>query len=297
MLKSLPNLLLGTFSLLALTVNTVFWCSLLYISALLKLCSSKPSWRAVWARVSHGIAGNWTACNNLGLRLTKEITWDVVGLDGLEPEKWYLLISNHQSMVDIVVLQKIFHRKIPVLKFFIKKELIWVPFLGAAWWALDFPFMKRTGSAHRDMKTARKACEKFKLIPVTVMNFVEGTRFTAAKRKEQESPYTHLLKPKTGGIGIVLGAMGDQLHSILDVTIVYPSGAPGIWEFLCARNMEVKVRVRQIPISSELLGDYSGDKKCRLGFNQWLNSVWKEKDELLHATMEAQPGTARDVLA
>jgi len=296
MSKSLPELMLGTFSLLVLTMNTIFWCPFIYMSALLKLLSSKPSWRAVWAGVSDGIARKWIACNNLGLGLTKEITWDVAGLEGLDPDRWYLLISNHQSMVDIVVLQKVFHRKIPFLKFFIKKELIWVPFIGMAWWALDFPFMKRTGSTNRDLETARTACAKFKLIPATVMNFVEGTRFTRAKRSKQGSPYTHLLKPKTGGIAIVLGAMADQLHSILDVTIVYPSGVPGIWEFLCARTLEVKVRVREIPISPELLGDYSGDENYRRDLNQWLNSVWKEKDELLDAIMDGQPGAASEAM-
>ena len=119
------------------------------------------------------------------------------------------------------------------MKFFLKKELIWVPVLGIVWWALDFPFMKRTASARKDMETARKACDKFRLLPVTIMNFLEGTRFTTAKQERENSPFAHLLKPKPGGMAVVLGALGRQLYSILDVTIVYPEELRGCGHF-CA---------------------------------------------------------------
>ena len=110
---------------------------------------------------------------------------------------------------------------VPFLKFFLKKELIWVPILGIAWWALDFPFMKRYSAAvlkkrphlrGKDIEITRQACKKFKSLPVSIMNFVEGTRFTREKHDKQKSPFTHLLKPKAGGIGFVLSTMGEQLQ-------------------------------------------------------------------------------------
>ena len=174
-----------------------------------------------------------------------------------------------------------------MLKFFLKKELIWVPILGIAWWALDFPFMRRSSSVQKDFETARQACDKFKLIPVSVMNFIEGTRFSSEKRQKQNSPFRHLLKPKAGGIAIVLGAMGEQLRAILDVTIVYPEGAQEIWAFLCCKAMTVRVQIRQIPVTAELVGDYLGDREFRKGFNLWLNSLWAEKDRLIDTL--AQP--------
>jgi 1-acyl-sn-glycerol-3-phosphate acyltransferase len=178
-------------------------------------------------------------------------------------------------------LQSIFHRKIPVLKFFLKKELFWVPFLGIAWWALDFPFMKRTASARKDMETARNACDKFRLLPVTIMNFVEGTRFTTAKRESDNSPFAHLLRPKSGGMAVVLCTLGQRLHSILDVTIVYPGGTPRLWTFLCSNSMAIKVRVKQIPVTPELLGDYFTDREFRRRFKDWLDKLWDEKDKLI----------------
>ena len=171
--------------------------------------------------------------------------------------------SNHQSWSDIFVLQHLLTRRIPLLKFFLKQELIWVPVMGLAWCALDFPFMRRHSEAYlkqhpemrgKDQETTRKACEKFALIPTSVMNFLEGTRFTKAKHARQQSPYRHLLKPKAGGIALALNAMGEKFHSILDVTIVYPDGAPNFWQFLCGDLKHVVVHVQTLPVPPHLLG-------------------------------------------
>ena len=190
----------------------------------------------------------WVANNNAWIAAVHPAAvWDVQGVDGLHPRGWYLVSSNHQSWVDILVLQRVFHGHIPFLKFFLKAELIWVPVIGLAWWALDFPFMKRGkghGARHSDLQTTRDACEKFKRIPTTVMNFVEGTRFTAAKHAATASPYRHLLKPKVGGLGIALATMGEQFESLLDVTIVYPHGIPTFWQLLCGQLDAVTVRVQ-----------------------------------------------------
>jgi len=281
MLRFLPAPLQGSIMFMALTVNTILCSLMVYVVALVKLLIPSHSWRIVCGKLANSIAQDWVGINCLGLKLAKNIRWDVQGIDALQPDAWYLLVANHQSMVDVVVLQSIFHRKIPFLKFFLKKELIWVPFLGIVWWALDFPFMKRTASAGRDMETARNACDKFRLLPVTIMNFVEGTRFTTAKREKDNSPFTYVLRPKPGGMAVVLGTLGQQLHSILDVTIVYPEGTPGLWTFLCSNSMEIKVRVKQIPVTPELLGDYFTDRAYRRRFKDWLDKLWDGKDKLI----------------
>ena len=280
MLRFLPAPLRGSILFLALAVNTVFWTLQLYVVALFKLLIPIRGWRIVCGKVANAIAQCWVGVNILGLKLAGDIRWDVQGTEGLRPDAWYLLLANHQSMVDIVVLQSIFHRKIPLLKFFLKRELIWVPFLGIAWWALDFPFMKRKSSTRRDLETARNSCDKFSLLPVTIMNFVEGTRFTTAKRDHEGSPFTHLLKPKPGGTAVVLDALGRRLHSILDVTIVYPKGVPGLWTFLCSNSVEIKVRVKQMPVTRELL-EAVADRTGRRRFKDWLDALWGEKDKLI----------------
>ena len=189
------------------------------------------------------------------------------------------------------MLQSVFSKKAPFLKFFLKQELIWVPVMGVAWWALDFPFMKRYTkeflAKHPEMKgkdteTTRKACEKFKEIPVSVMNFLEGTRFTQAKHDQQQSPYRYLLKPKAGGIAFVLSSMGGILHSMLDVTIVYNEKTIGFWDLMCGNVRHVKVRVTQREIPAEFAaGDYENDAEFRERFQSWVSDLWMEKDALI----------------
>ncbi|MGC9196550.1 MAG: acyltransferase [Syntrophobacteraceae bacterium] len=289
MLRFLPAPLQGLILFIALAFNTIFWSSLLYVVALGKLIIPIHGWRILCGRLANAIAQNWVGINALGLKLSKHIGWDIRGLNGLQPDAWYLLLANHQSMVDIVVLQSIFHGKIPPLKFFLKKELIWVPFLGIAWWALDFPFMKRKSSTHKDLEAARKACDKFRLLPATIMNFAEGTRFSTAKREAESSPFTHLLRPRPGGTAVALYALGQQLRSILDVTIVYPKGTPGLWAFLCTSSIEIKVRVKQIPITQELLETVT-DPALRAHFKDWMNTLWSEKDKLIEALLHQPAG-------
>lgn len=77
------------------------------------------------------------------LHLNPHLQWEVHGLEGLSKKNWYLLICNHRSWADIVVLCVLFRKHIPMNKYFLKQQLAWVPFLGLACWALDMPFMKR----------------------------------------------------------------------------------------------------------------------------------------------------------
>jgi len=220
MLNFLPGPVLGVISLLLFIFNTLFWCTILYIFVVLKLLIPHPGIRRLNSNLLILIANMWISGNSLILRITQKIRWDVQGIKNLASKKSYLVISNHRSWTDIFVLQHIFKYKIPFLKFFLKQELIWIPLLGAAWWALDFPFLKRYSRQFlekhpelrgKDMETTRKHCEKFKNSPVSIMNFLEGTRFNLKKHQKQNSPYRHLLLPKAGGVALVLATMGEGL--------------------------------------------------------------------------------------
>lgn len=288
MLNFLPPPLIGLLAFLLLTLNSLFWVPILLLLALLKLLLP---WRSVRLRLDPllvRVAEAWIACNSGWMALTQKTDWDVQGIDGLQRRGWYLVNCNHQTWADILVLQHLLSGRIPLLKFFLKQQLIWVPIMGLAWWALDFPFMRRHGEEvlranpelrARDQEVTRIACEKFSLIPTSVMNFCEGTRFTAAKHRQQNSPYRHLLRPKAGGIALALNVMGEKFHAILDVTIAYPDGAPDFWQFLCGRMRRVRVRVQTLPVPQDLAeGDYAGDAAVREAFQQWLQRVWREKD-------------------
>ncbi len=233
MLSFLPSPLKGALSFMIYLINTILLTIPLILVSLLKFILPFQPVVVILDRILMGIAGLWIYINSVTTDLFCKIDWDIRGLDKLNPKQWYLVLSNHQSWVDILVLQKTLRKKIPMLKFFLKKELIWVPFLGLAWWALDFPFMKRYSKEFlaqnphlkgKDLESTRKACRKFKHTPVSIMNFVEGTRYTP--EKATKSAFSHLLTPKAGGIAFVLGSMGQYLNHIIDVTIVYPGRFP-----------------------------------------------------------------------
>ena len=235
-------------------------------------------------------AGCWVSCNTAIQNVFTPFSLDVTGLETLKKKDWYLVIANHQSWVDILVMQRLLNKRIPFLNFFLKQELIYVPFLGLAWWALDFPFMKRTNKAQlkknpalrgKDMETTRKACEKFKEMPVSVVNFVEGTRFTPQKHQRQNSPFNHLLKPKAGGVAFVMQAMGEQLAQVVNITIHYPQGIPTFVDFLAGRVKAVQVAVKVMPVSKHFIGDYTNDNEFRVQFQNELNQIWVEKDQQL----------------
>ena len=294
MYRALLESVRGSLSLILYFLNTVFWCIPLFVLVAAKAVIPLESWRRKCSRILNTIAENWIWVNNLNQKLTGNTRWEVQGLEALKRSDWYLVLANHQSWVDILVLQRIFHRKIPFLKFFIKKELIWLPILGQAWWAMDFPFVKRYSKSYlekkphligKDLEITRKACQKFKKIPISVMNFVEGTRFTSEKHSRQNSPYAHLLRPKAGGVALVLDSMAEQIHRVLDVTIVYPDGVSSFWALLCGKIQNIKVRVRSLPVSTDLLGDYANDGQFRSGLQGWLNNIWEEKNRHMEEMM------------
>jgi 1-acyl-sn-glycerol-3-phosphate acyltransferase len=277
----------GSLSLFLYILNTVFWCMPLFILVAAKAVVPLESWRRKCSHILNAIAENWIWVNNQNQKMVGNTRWEVQGIENLERLDWYLVVANHQSWVDILVLQRIFHKKIPFLKFFIKKELLWFPILGQAWWAMDFPFVKRYSKSYleknphlkgKDLEITRKACRKFKKIPVSIMNFVEGTRFTDEKHRTQDSPYANLLKPRAGGIAFVLDSMAEQIHRVLDVTIVYPEGASSFWALLCGKIQNIKVRVRSLPVSPKLRGDYANDAQFRSELQRWLNNLWEEKN-------------------
>lgn len=288
MLHFLPAPLLGIVSILLFFVNSAFWCSLVYVVSLARILVPIPAWQRFCWWLSWRVAEGWVWGNNTVIRLTQKIEWDVGPLPATDPTGTYLVVANHQSWVDILVLFRLFHRRLPFLRFFLKRQLLWAPFIGIGCWFLGFPFMARYSKqqlrerpelAGRDRQTARQTAWRFRDQPYALLNFLEGTRFTAAKHAEQASPYRHLLLPKAGGLAIALSALEGRLSGLLDATLVYPDGACGFWGFLSGRLRKVGVRVRELPVSADLAaGDYENDPAFRRRFQEWVRQLWEEKD-------------------
>jgi len=283
------RLLTGILTTTLLLLNTLVLICPLLVFALLKLVlpgrgRDYASWAVMW------VAETWSEIDKAIFALCIPTQWDIRGVENLRKDTSYLAVSNHQSWVDIPALIESLNRRTPFFKFFLKKELIWVPLLGLAWWGLDYPFMKRYSKAFlakhpelkgKDLEITKAACELFKRQPVTVVNYLEGTRFTNAKRQAQQSPYRYLLKPKAGGVAFVLAALGEQLDALLDVTIVYPGNkAPGFWDLLNGSISRVIIDIQVRELDPGLwAGDYENDPEFRQTVQAWVNQLWLDKDQ------------------
>jgi 1-acyl-sn-glycerol-3-phosphate acyltransferase len=296
--KILSNLK-GCLASAVLGLNTLVCATAMVPFALLKLVLPFSAVRRVVDHVLNGLATGWIGVNGAWMSAVGHTRWNVQGVDQLSARGWYLVSSNHVSWVDIFALQKVFNRRIPMLKFFLKQQLIWVPVIGLAWWALDFPFLKRGGgkSNQVDLESTRRACERFKLVPTSVIIFLEGTRFTRRKHGAQASPYARLLKPKAGGMAIALTTMGSQFDALLDVTLHYPDGAPKFWDLMCGRVHNVTLHVQARPLPAQLLdADMQRRPRYRALVQKWIDGLWQEKDQLLgalsHPAQTAQEGSS-----
>ncbi|MEO8748462.1 MAG: acyltransferase, partial [Rhodanobacter sp.] len=285
--------------LLSLVLSLLLHVLPLFALTLIKVVLPVRWIRHACSRALVAIAESWIGFNNTLFEMFTRVHWDIHGVEDLHCDRSYLVLCNHQSWVDIAVLQKVLNRRIPFLRFFLKQQLIWVPLLGAAWWALDFPFMRRysarTVLRHpelrgRDMEATRRACMKFRHVPVSMVNFAEGTRFTPTKRAAQSSPFRFLLRPRAGGVAYVLDAMGDALHAVLDVTVIYPDGPCTLLDLMRGRLRNVHVRVRTLPIDQSLRGDCTQDTTFRGTVKIWLNELWREKDAYIGRVLAPRSG-------
>lgn len=292
MLNFLPGPLLYAISSILLVLNTFVWGGLIFIGGLIKLLVPWQSGKLALTGVMNRLMWLWATGNGNILKLVARIEWDVQGLEHLDKNSWYLVISNHLSGLDIAVHSYLLRNHIPMLKYFLKKELLYVPVMGLSCWALDMPFMNRTSPAKlkrnpklkgKDLASTRRACEKFRYIPTSIMNYVEGTRFTEEKRQRQNSPYRYLLRPKAGGIAFALSAMGEQFTNLLNITVVYPDAPSDILAgAMKGKLSKVVVRIEALPVPEVDADEYFTNSAYRATFQRWLNQLWRDKDEQIH---------------
>lgn len=229
------------------------------------------------------------------LRLTKQ--------GEIHSDRWYLLISNHQCYMDILLVDKVTNRKAPPSRFFLKKALLWqLPILSWVCWFLGYPFLDRRSKAspgkqdesvgvkklrRDDITKTKKACDLFKIAPTMPIIYPEGTRFTKAKYEKQDSPFKYLLKPKAGGVAMILSELNKELSGIINMTINYSDEKPTVWRILSGKIKYIDVHYEILPVTEDLAGDYVVDREYRTKIQKWLNAVWADKDSLL-ASLKAQ---------
>lgn len=286
----LPPPLIGVLTFVLKFFVLMFWATLILPGVVLHLLPyrglrDRTSRYCVW------IARRWVGSNRLLYGLVHPMRWDLQ-IDGrLDPSRNYLVIANHQSWADILIMFVALHGRVPFLRFFLKDPLKYVPIIGQVCWAMEFPFMKRHSKEalarnpalrNEDLETTRQKCEVYKRQPVALVNFLEGTRFTEAKRAAKGSPFTHLLKPKSAGLAFTLNAMGEQFAGLVDITLVYAPTAKGrslLWSWLCGEQGQAQIHIQVRPLPAELMrGDYEHDSAFRSDFHRWVADLWTSKD-------------------
>lgn len=298
--RFLPSSLIGVLTFLGMLLSVMLWGGLIVPLAVLKLLIPIHRSQRACSRAAVQLAVCWVATNRMVYALLHSARGQFT-LDGtLDPRKNYLLICNHQEWTDIVILFDAFHHRTPLLRFFLKYELLYVPLIGSGCWAMDFPFMKRhtreqiaanPALRDEDLQTTRRACEIYRSEPVTVVNFVEGTRFSEHKRASKGSPYRHLLRPKSAGLSFTLNAMGEQFAGLIDCTLVYePTQGRGLlWSWLRGDQRRLRLHAQVRPLPADLLhGDYESGAVFRERFQQWVNTLWAEKEARIEA-LKASP--------
>lgn len=279
--------------IILLTLNVVLWGTPVLVGGLVKLFTFGSEPRRRLRLVLARLAERWVAGNDRIFDWFLTTKWDIAGIESIDYDGHYLIISNHVSWIDIFALFRAFHGKAAFIRFFLKHILIWSPIVGQACWALEFPFMRRYSAEYlarhpekrgKDLETTRIACRRYRRVPVAILNFVEGTRISREKHADQESPYRHLLRPRFGGIAFVLASLGDQLDAIYDVTLAYPHEDVTMWELVTNRVPRVVVRARRLEIPAEFrTGDIIDSGPERQRFKEWIESIWREKDDLLQS--------------
>lgn len=283
---------------LCLIANLAFWGAIVVAGGVVKLVTFGRARRRL-ILILTWLVERWMGTNIRILDLFLTTKWDVRGIEGVDRSGHYLVISNHVSWIDIFAVLRAFHGRAPFIRFFLKRVLIWFPIVGQAAWALEFPFMRRYSPEYlrqhpekrgRDLEATRRFCERYRDIPVTILNYVEGTRFTRDKHDEQASPYRYLLRPRVGGIGFVLACLPGELQAMYDVTLVYPKRDVTFLDLLTNRLPWIVVDARRVDIPPEFHSAAITERGPeRERFKQWVEGIWREKDERIGAILSARP--------
>jgi 1-acyl-sn-glycerol-3-phosphate acyltransferase len=299
MLLKARNVLQGTIVILIVAVSTTVITAIIFVLSIFKLLAPAGRARNAMTHWLSSLGELWVSINKAMTWLNRDM-WDIRLPDDLDHKGRYLVFCNHQSGVDILALQYCLNRKAPFGRFLLKQQLIWVPVLGVAWWALDMAFLRRYSKQQllqdpalrgKDLENAARACEKLKHIPVSMITFPEGTRLSEAKRKQQNSPFKHLLRPRYGGVGQVLYSFDDALDCLIDVTIVYPDGTPSVWHFVSGQVKKIIVDIRLRTIDEVIRGrNFREDSDAKYQLNNWLNQIWEEKEAYISHTLESGQG-------
>jgi 1-acyl-sn-glycerol-3-phosphate acyltransferase len=182
-----------------------------------------------------------------------------------------VVMCNHQSWFDIPLVQHVITGNGPIIKFLVKREIVWIPVIGWICLVLNFPRLRRgknNGTGESDFSIIRKASKGHGNDSGALLIFPEGTRFSEAKKVKQKTLYHHLLKPKAGGLRMIKQHASADTN-LVDITINYHQKNVHIWNCLRADPAKITITIEHYNLKE--IDD----------IETWLNNRWLEKDKLL----------------
>ena len=286
-MKVIKSNLVGLITFLLILVELIIGFGTLAIINIPRAVIPLKSFKLFLAKISNQIGDLTVYGLKLIMLLMHGNNIQVINNEKYDMNKWYMAMSNHQSWADIFVLLTVANKKIPLLKFFMKKELWWIPFVFLANKTLNMPFVNRHSKKAieknpslrtKDYENTLKSCKRFLRAPSTIFSYAEGTRFTSEKHKAQNSKYKNLLQPKIGGMATALSAM-PEIDTLINFSVVYKSKKRSAWSFLNGEMKDVKVFIKSYKIPENLKNrNYGSDHLYREEFKEWIDEIWDEKD-------------------
>ena len=273
-----PIATIRALGVLAIGFGTLLPINFIQLLSLVVLPFSRKAFRAV----NRWCADTWWGFCVTGAELIYGVRVIFTGEDVPMREN-ALLISNHQQMPDIPAIMKFSKTKerLGDLKFFVKKQLKWVPGMGWGMQFLDCLFIDRDWAS--DSEQIRRTFDRLVngRVPVYLVSFVEGTRLTLPKLEvaqayARENGLTlprHTLVPRSKGFSASVEGLRSHIAAVYDLTIAYEVGVPSLWQYLKGMVHRIHVHVRRFPI--EELPQSADDLR------QWLLARWDEKNDLL----------------
>ncbi|REG84836.1 acetyltransferase [Marinomonas pollencensis] len=300
--------LIGVMSFCFMCGNVLFWAGLMHVFAVSRLWQKKRS-LARTEKLYDVCFSGWISTNEWWFQRVLGVYWQLDESMQKDFEHWHLMVANHRSWADVYIILAQLNGRRPLPRVFIKQILFWLPLVGSAAWLMGFPFMKRYSKAKlqksphlkgKDLATTRQSCERFMQRPNSVLSFVEGTRFSPKKHRQQGVPYHCLLKPKAGGVSLVLQAMPGKFSRLTDINVLYGQKNISFWDLLCGRLTEAQLIVRDVALPESMLQPtYQAATSDREDFFAWFNLYWHDKDSRMVQQLKAMKATntpLKDVL-
>ena len=287
-MSEVKRFFIGILTFFAILIILTFAVTLLTIVNIPRIIPNK-NLKVLLGSLSNTMGSATVASITTALKILHKLEWDFHIPEDVNADTWYIAMSNHQSWADIFILLAAGHKKIPLLKFFMKKELQWIPIIYLVHKTIDMPFLNRHSQKQieanpelkkLDYQNAETAAKRFSRNPSTAFSFAEGTRFTHEKHLAQASPYKNFLTPKIGALAIALKGM-PQVNELIDFTVIYSTDKRSTWDFLCGEMRQAKVYAKAHETPETLKGkNFDQEAEYRREFKNFIEKIWEEKQEL-----------------